>query len=144
MTALAAVADLEARLGVGEDSLADTELARAQAALDDVSAEVLHITGASWTDSDVPDVVVRVVLAAAKRIFLNPQDYSFEQAGDYSWRANTAGAGELLADSERARIMEAAGLYAVGSTQTPLPDDHFINAGRQGVGYVTDWDFTLS
>lgn len=126
MTALAAVSALEVRLGYDQGSLAGVDLARAQAALDDVSAEVLDIADTDWTTDTVPASVVRVVLAAAKRIYLNPQDLSSEQAGDYSWRANVRG-GDLLTPSEVDRVKTAAGVADTWTTRTALPDEHPIN-----------------
>lgn len=126
MTVLAAVGALEVRLGYVEGSLAGADLARAQAALDDVSAEVLDIAETVWTADTVPASVVRVVLAAAKRIYLNPQDLSSEQAGDYSWRANVRG-GDLLTPGETDRVKAAAGVADTWTTKTALPEDHIIN-----------------
>lgn len=129
MTALAAVSQLEARIGVVEGSLAGVDLARAQAAIDDVSAEVLYIGDSTWTDETAPAVVVRVVLAAAKRIFLNPQGLASEQAGDYAWRAANAG-GDILTPAESERVRDAAGVADVFTTRTALPDDHIVNLMR--------------
>lgn len=123
MTALATAEELRVRVGAGVFSDADTD--RAEAALEDVSAEVLHITGADWDVDDVPSVVRTVVLAAAKRIWVNPSGLEYEQAGDYSWRA--AAADGLLTATEVGRVLEAVGDFSVGSITTPLPDDHIIN-----------------
>jgi len=134
---LATIAELEARLGVDEGSLVGAELARAQAALEDVSTDVLDIAGKSWVEVDVPGGVRRVVLAAAKRIVENPQGLASEQAGEYGWRRSTSQTGDLLLPAERARVLQAAGMSGAYSVRTPLPDDHIINlqsvTGANGV-----------
>ena len=124
MSALAAVADLETRLGT---VLEGADLARAQAALDDVSVEVLSVSGADWDDQSVPGVVRVVVLAAAKRIFQNPQGLAGEQLGEYSWRLPGNVAGTTLTDDERRTVQTAVGIKSVGSIQLRLPVDHIVN-----------------
>lgn len=124
MTALAAVADLEIRLGT---VLEGTDLARAQAALEDVSVEVLAVAGTDWDDQSVPDIVRVIVLTAAKRIFSNPQGLAGEQLGEYSWRLPGGVAGTTLTDDECRKVITAAGLSTVGSAQVRLPDNHIVN-----------------
>jgi len=110
--ALATVAELETRLGVPVGSLAGEELARAQAALNDASELVLTAGRSSWTDAEgatpAPPVVVVVVLRLAKRIYQNPDEYTWAQMGDFAYTRRDAGG--LLTDSELALIRQAAGV----------------------------------
>lgn len=79
--ALVTVAGFEARLG---RTLTGTELARAQAVLDDASAIVLHEGDATWTDTTVPAAVAAVLYRAARRAWDNPDGSSQKSIGDVS------------------------------------------------------------
>lgn len=57
---------------------------RVEAILTDVSAIALGATGASWSLATVPADVQAVVLAAALRLFKNPDNYIEERVGSYS------------------------------------------------------------
>lgn len=107
---LAQVADLAKRVPGGID---DTD--RAEAALEDASAAVRHAAGRSWTDDEPPDIAVTITLAAAKRIFANPHDYSHEQIGEYAWR----GPSGLLTPEERDDLDRLAGDVVSVEMQTP-------------------------
>jgi hypothetical protein len=85
---LADVSDLEVRVGVTFEA-ADT--ARGEAIIDDVSALARRTARTSWLDEnneldDVPADVTAVVLAASRRLFVNPNGFASEQDGDYSYR----------------------------------------------------------
>lgn len=118
---LAPLESLEARLSAG---LQDSEELRALAALEDASALVLAEVGpekaAAWLDPDhpeelgaVPPIVATVVLASARRAFLNPEGYRSESLGD--WSASRGGTGDgstYLSAEERRLIRNAAGWTA--------------------------------
>ena len=86
---------LAARLGV---TLPGADEPRAAAILDDVSAMARKLSGdsARWVDtstdpdtSAAPDDVVAIVLAAARRLYRNPDGFASEQDGDYSYRIDS-------------------------------------------------------
>lgn len=90
MDSLASTGDLGIRLGktlTGDDEI------RAQAVLDDVSAVARKLSGDrdrwSTEDDPTPADVKAVVLAAARRIFTNPDGFASEQDGDYSYRIDS-------------------------------------------------------
>lgn len=85
---LADTGALEIRLGV---TFSTPETLRAEAILDDVSGIARKHAGKTWVtdgvlDDDVPADVVAVVLKAARRLFVNPDEFASEQDGDYSYR----------------------------------------------------------
>lgn len=103
--ALASVNQLEARLGFDPDSLAGPDLARAKAALDDASALVRMEARRTWIDPDTgvvsaPDVIVRVVLGAAQRNWVNPEAVVQETVGPFSRRLNETETGVYLTKAE--------------------------------------------
>ncbi len=104
---LATVAQLAVRVG----PIADT--ARAQAALDDASAIIRSVAGEDWlTDAGVletvPDVVVSVTLAVARRLYENPSGFTSETIGGYTYRRGESG-GSLLLPHEARDVRKAAG-----------------------------------
>lgn len=118
------VAGLEVRLGLPEGTLADEDLARAEAALEDASAlalaEAPAAVAATWT-SNAPAVVVLVVLKAARREFDNPRGLASESVADHSVGiAETSGV--YLTAREIAQVRRAARGRSggfVGSVRTP-------------------------
>lgn len=87
---LASVSDLGARLGT---TLTGDDATRAGAVLDDVSALARKEAATTWVQEDgvtlsdsLPSDVAAVVLAAARRLYVNPDGYASEQDGDYSYR----------------------------------------------------------
>jgi hypothetical protein len=126
LPALAVVADLEVRLGLDEGTLAGADLLRAQAALDDVSSEVRDEAKRTFLDDDgelaaVPDAVVRVVLAASKRIYLNPEAALSTTVGPFARQLSKDGVGAYLTDVEKAIVGRyrpvATGLWALRTTR---------------------------
>src|SRR5690606_38074466 len=118
MAALATVAQLEARLGVPAGSLAEEDLARASAALDDASA-IGAAAGRSSRDEDTaPDIVRVVTLRVALRIYNTPQENRWEQIGDFT-QGKAAPTNGLTAE-EKALVEEAAGISrGVYDVRTP-------------------------
>lgn len=101
LPALATVVDLEARLGLDPETLADANLGRARAALADASALVRMEARRTWVDeagalTAVPDAVVRVVLGAAQRTYTNPDAVIQESAGPFARRLNESDTGVYL------------------------------------------------
>jgi hypothetical protein len=83
---LAPVSAIEIRLGLEEGSLADLDLARAEAALVDVSSLVREIAGKDYVALDLvtitaPDPVVTVTVQAALRTYRNPDGFASESLG---------------------------------------------------------------
>lgn len=89
MASLATVAELGARL-VPAATPTGADATRAQAVLDDVSAVARKLSGDSdrWPSSTPADVKA-IVLAAARRLYLNPNGFASEQDGDYSYRIDS-------------------------------------------------------
>lgn len=123
---LATVEALQVRLG-GE-VLTGAALARAQAALGDVSALVRLEAGRDWVAADgttitAPEAVVAVVLAAARRGYRNPDGYQGENVGPYSYQYAQGETSAYLTSAE-ARIVRAAvsgtsGRSGVYTVRTP-------------------------
>lgn len=138
MKALAEVSALELRLGLEIGSLQGADLARAQASLEDASALVRAEAGKPWLDGDTvtaPAQVVTIVVKASLREFKNPDGFTSEQMGDYSYRTDNTG-GAYLTEEERRIIRQAAGTTGQGlvtvttpsayGTPVPLPDNYFM------------------
>lgn len=112
MHPLASIADLEARLGT---TFTGTELARATALLDDASALARDVAGTTWIDPDtgallsIPGSVRWAVLRAAERAIRNPEGYSAESAGDYSFQRTGVQPGVYLTEAEEQAIRRARG-----------------------------------
>lgn len=115
---LPALASLEALSdrtpgGIGED-----DETRAQAALDDASALIRAEAGDDWvTDDDppeldedaLPDVVVTVCCAAARRALVNPDGVTQESLDGYSTSYRNDSADVYLTKAERRLVRSAAG-----------------------------------
>ncbi len=105
LPALASVVDLEARLGLDPETLADGNLARARAALADASALVRMEARRTWVDETgaltvIPDAIVRVVLGAARRGYTNPDAAVQESVGPFVRRLSEADTGVYLTRAE--------------------------------------------
>lgn len=126
---LATVAALETRLGVPEGTLAGADLARAQAALGDVSALVRAEAGSPMVDPDgvtitAPDAAIAVTLAVAKRVYLNPEGLAGFSVSGYSEQQPQGATGVILTGDETAAITAAAAgsagnFVTLGSVRTP-------------------------
>lgn len=98
---LATVPALMTRLGVA--TLSDEDTRRAEAALVDASALVRDEAGGDtvWADPGTcPAAVVTVVLQVARRVFANPDGYSSESDGDYTYRRDADSSTLYLTDKE--------------------------------------------
>lgn len=113
MEPLASVTDLEIRLGRTFES---SEVARALALLEDASELVRDVAGGkTWIDEEtgvlqkVPGSVRWVVLRAAERAVRNPEGYSAESAGDYSFQRTGVQPGIYLTEGEEKAVRRALG-----------------------------------
>lgn len=113
MEPLASVTDLEIRLGRTFES---TEVARALALLEDASELVRDVAGGkTWIDDEtgelqrVPGSVRWAVLRSAERAVRNPEGYSAESAGDYSFQRTGVQPGIYLTETEERAIRRALG-----------------------------------
>lgn len=113
MEPLATVTDLEIRLGRTFES---SEVARALALLEDASELVRDVAGGkTWIDDTtgelqkVPGSVRWVVLRAAERAVRNPEGYSAESAGDYSFQRTGVQPGIYLTEGEEKAVRRALG-----------------------------------
>lgn len=112
MHPLADVSALEVRLG---RSLEGAEASRAVALLDDASALVRDVAGKDWIDPDtgvllpVPGTVRATVLRMVDRAVRNPDGFSAESAGDYSYQRTGVQPGIYLTDPEEKAIRRALG-----------------------------------
>lgn len=95
LPSLAEVRDLEARMKRTFES--NEDLAWAESVLDEASTIVREESGKSWLDPDdpsvivAPDIVKTITLRVAQRAISNPDGYSAETAGDYSYQRNGVG-----------------------------------------------------
>jgi Gp19/Gp15/Gp42-like protein len=112
MDPLASVSDLEARLG---RTFAGDETTRALALLDDASALVRDVAGKTWINPDtgalqpVPGTIRWVVLRATERAVRNPDGFSSESAGDYSYQRVGVEPGVYLTEGEERAIRRGVG-----------------------------------
>lgn len=124
LPSLATVDDLATRLPGG---IAAADEDRAQLVLDDVSTLIRAEVETDWVDdagalSGVPDVVVTVCLAAARRAWTNPNGVLSETIGSYSYRLPDAAVapGVFLTDEEKRLIRRAAGTVDAGVSSVEL------------------------
>lgn len=120
---LTTVASMEVVLGVAVGSLAGGDLDRAELSLADASAIVRSTAGGvSWVDEDgvtitAPHEVIVVTRNAALRQYRNPDGYTGESVGDYSYQfGQQAGSvGVYLNEDEKALVLAAAAATKGGS-----------------------------
>lgn len=110
--ALISVAFLEARIGDQDD-------AKAQARIDDVSAEVVDYVALfdndpdepigqdTWDETTTPASVQAVVARVVERSLSNPLGVSQEGLGDHNWSFPSGAAGATLAPKDRRQIRRA-------------------------------------
>lgn len=116
LPALAAVADLEVRLGKSCDG------PRAQAALDDASALIRAEAGKTWVDDDgnldgVPDIIATLAMKVARRALMNPDEYTSETVGPFSVGLPAS----YLRDDEKRAIRIAVRGSRISSVQVSTP-----------------------
>jgi len=128
---LPALASLEALAARMPSGIAEGDEARARAALDDASAIIRAEAGEDWVTDDeppaldednLPDVVVSVCLAAARRAFVNPDGVTAESLDGYSTQYRNDSADVYLTRHERRLVKGAAGLGSLGVHRTTRSD----------------------
>jgi hypothetical protein len=122
MFALASVQDVETRLGrtFAQES---PDLGRVAALLDDASALVYDVAGTSWaTPQEVPGTIRYVVLRAVERAFRNPDGFSAESDGDYSYQRTGVEPGIYLTPGEEKAIRRALGRGGLWTQPTERGD----------------------
>lgn len=128
MFPLADVPDLEARLG---RAITGDELGRIEALLDDASALVRDVAGKTWLDPvtgallSVPGSVRWVVLRAAERAVRNPEGFSAESDGDYSYQRIGVEPGVYLTAGEERAIRRAVGKTGLWSQPLTRNEDGY-------------------
>lgn len=113
MFTLASVQDVEQRLGRTIPAQSG-DLGRVTALLDDASALVRDTAGTTWIDADgipeaVPNTIRYVVLRAVERAYRNPDGFSAESDGDYSYQRTGVEPGVYLTEGEEKAIRRAMG-----------------------------------
>lgn len=138
---------LAARLGL---TLTGVDLARAVAALSDVSALARSVANQEWPDAPtgVPDGVVAVVLSASYRRYDNPGGFIYEMMGpEAASRSAATVNGNVFTDAEMAILRKnrpKTGLWTLATTR----GDHdfetgFVADSRPGsdpIAYVASTD----
>lgn len=114
--ALISVAFLEDRIGTVDET-------KAQARIDDVSAEVvdyvnmLDVNGSvnadDWDESTTPASVQAVVARVVERALRNPMGVSQEGLGDHQWTFAMGASGATLGPKDRRQIRRAVSLNGV-------------------------------
>lgn len=112
---------------VGEDLTGDQQAAMI---LDAASALVRAEARRTWTDDsgtlvDVPEQVRTITLEVAARRWRNPEGYTSETDGDYTYRMDDAQASLYLTDIEREMLAAyrrpRAGLWTLPTTRGTPP-----------------------
>lgn len=135
MPPLADVGSLEIRLG---RTLTGTEVSRATALLDDASALVRDVAGKDWIDPDtgelqsVPGSIKATVLRMVERAMRNPEGFSAESAGDYSYQRTGVQPGIYLTEGEERTIRRALGKTGLWNQPTTRNEEALT------VGWVED------
>lgn len=127
MQPLAGITDVEARIG---RTFTGDEAVRVRALLDDASALVRDEAATTWIDPitslliEVPGSVRAVVLRAVERAARNPQGFSAESAGDYSYQRTDVEPGVYLTDGERQIIRKAIGRTGLWTQPVTRGDEY--------------------
>jgi hypothetical protein len=127
MLPLADITDIEARMG---RTFSGDEHTRVEALLDDASALVRDEAGLTWIDpgtgllTTVPGSIRAVVLRSVERAVRNPQGFSAESAGDYSYQRTNVEPGVYLTDSERQVIRRATGRTGLWTQPVTRGDEY--------------------
>lgn len=125
---LAEVEDLKNRTG---QTYSGSELTRAGAVLADASALARDEAGQLWGAGSLtaPEVAVVLVLKAAKRAMENPDGYTSETDGDYTWRKEGAEDGVYFTDKEcrtLQRLGGRGGLRTISTTRGVEPSNGWV------------------
>lgn len=112
---LTTVAAMEARLGLTAGDITGNDLVRAEQALLDASslvrAESADLTWVAEDDTTItaPHDVIVVTLQSALRVYRNPDGYTGESVGDYSYQFGQAhGSVDVYLNAEEKALIHAA------------------------------------
>lgn len=124
LPSLAPLLELKYRIPGG---IATEDEPRAEAALADASALVRDEAGKTWMtdgelDADIPDRIVSITLAAAKRAYVNPDGVRSESIDGYSTDYSTASPDVYLTSAEKRAIKRAVGSGGVWTLSTTRSD----------------------
>lgn len=116
------------RLGEPIDDAADR--LRVEAFIDDASAQVRTLAGATWVDDEgellgddeIPPTVRAVVASAAMRAYLNPDALTSATFGGYAEARGAAVVGVYLTGDEKKAVLLAVGRNLLGSITVQRPE----------------------
>jgi hypothetical protein len=135
MHPLADVGALEVRLG---RTFTGTEASRAIALLEDASSLVRDVAGKDWIDPvtgallPVPGTIRATVLRMVERAVRNPEGFSAESAGDYSYQRTGVQPGIYVTEGEERAIRRALGKTGLWNLSTTRNEEALT------VGFVED------
>lgn len=141
MEPLASLSDVEVRLG---QTFTAGESARPRAVLDDASALVRAEAGRPWADPDtgalqnVPAAIKAVVLRVAIRAIENPEGFTNESGGDYSYTRKGVEDGVYLTDREHRIIRRVLGRTGLWTQPVERGDLFAYNTGWVWDQYGTE------
>ncbi|MCX4687291.1 phage Gp19/Gp15/Gp42 family protein [Kitasatospora purpeofusca] len=116
--------------------LAESERARVTALVEDASALILLATG-GVEPSPVPAVFKLITCRVVSRALDNPQGFSAETIGSYSYSRESVGViGLDLTGGERAQVAQAAGYSMTASPKVGMGIDR---ADRHQITEVNGW-----
>lgn len=133
--ALPALVGFEAFAARIAGGVSDADRVRAEALLEDASALVRKEAGATWVTGDavvdVPEIVVTITVAVAKRAFENPRGAASETTGPFGVQyPDHAGDLVFLTESEQKtlqRLRGGAGLWTLSTTRgDPTCDTEYL------------------
>lgn len=118
--ALVTQAEIEARL---EFTMSADQLRMANAAIESLSIQALHITGlpATTTDATCPKWIKQIVLGALELHIRNPEGFSFSRAGEESvgWNSATPRGLQFTAEQEaklkKGTRMSSSGISSIST-----------------------------
>lgn len=131
---LITVGDLDARRIIYQD------VVQAETAIDDVSAEARVLVAPLLDDVEAPDTpqAVKFVIAdVIRRTLSNPNGYSQESLGDYSYSAGQFAASGGFSRKEKKRLFRAVGKPSITSLSMsgdlPVQPSEGVTVGDDGL-----------
>lgn len=121
LPALVSTDDLAARVG----PIPDSEQARAASCIADATALVVAEVGAkalAWTADVVPVEVPAVILAAAGRVYRNPEGLVSQTVGPLSESRSPTSVSAYLTEYERQLVRRAAGKSGLATVRVTRED----------------------
>jgi hypothetical protein len=129
-------------------TLEGTDATRVVALLDDASSLVRDIAGRTWINPDtgvldpVPGSIRAIVLRAVERAVRNPEGFSAESAGDYSYQRTGVQPGIYITDAEEKAIRRALGKTGLWSQSITRNEEtwHTVWVNDQFGAEPIPWD----